>query len=204
MRLFPFLLIIPAALLPLVWVARHTGAKRDRSREGTLDGFLLLGSILLGLAALWFVGVALVRESWEHQITTHWRVLDAQLVTCSRAELGAGVRDRARAYALTCQVAYVDSRRAKQAQLRVGYPSRAGIVNAWMRAHPEGSPVTLYQNPENPAELWGLARRSAVVTNDAAGARRLGAKLALVCAMLFLLSRAVVAHRGRHGMHGTA
>lgn len=179
---------VALAATPVAWVIRHRGPRRRKAEEGTSDGLLLLFALVLGAFGAWMAVVAGTRAIGEARLQARWRpapvTIEACRVTESRAHSGPS-------HALSCTVRDASGR---VEEVRAGSPRRRAGYDAWMAAHPAGSPLRLHRDPRDPSSLAGFAALVPATTTADAAARdalRFGAAAALLLA----LSRAVVRRR---------
>ena len=184
------------AALPLVWLLRHRGARRDRAGEGKLDGLLLLGALVLAVFALFMAGTSLVRRPREARIAAEWQAVEATVGSCTVTERRTSGRTGGRSQELSCTVRLAAADGAVERTLTAGYPSRRSTYDRWIAAHPAGSTITLLRDPRAPATVVGLDLIAPSTTTARAAADQ-ALRFAAVAAALFALSRLVVARRRR-------
>ena len=182
------------AALPFAWVVRSRGARRDRRREGKADGTLLLGALLLALFALFMGGTSLVRRAREAHIAAEWRPVQALVAGCTVAEQRTGGRAGGRSHELSCTVRVNANGDAPEHTLTAGHPWRRAAYDEWLAAHPAGTELTLWQDPRDPSTIVGLDLVAPSTTTARAAADQ-ALRFAAVAAVLFALSRLIVAHR---------
>lgn len=185
---------VALAALPVGWVVRHRGTRRDRAGEGKVDGILMLGALVLAAFALVLAVVAVVRERREAQVAAGWRPITARLERCAVAERRGGGRGGARAYELACTARVTVAGQPTVRTVSAGFPPRRAAYDAWVAAHPPGSAIRLWQDPRDPTALVGLAQLASGTTTAAAASTR-ALTFAVVSAALFGTARLVARRR---------
>jgi hypothetical protein len=181
--------------VPLVWLLRQRGDHRQRD-GGTIDGVLLLGSLLLAGFALVMASVALTRSVRDRRIEAASRPLPVRIESCSVVDQRTGGPDATRSAELRCDVAFQAGTTFVRQTLRAGYPSTRQPYDDWMTEHPAGSTITLWQDTRHPTSISGFDRIVPATTTAAHAARR-SLLFGVTSCVLFALSRMVV-HARRH------
>lgn len=181
------------ALVPLAWAYRQRGPRRDRSREGRVDGLLLLATFLLAVFAVAMSVVATARVLRERREIADSRPVTLRLEQCWVGSQRTGGRTGGTSYDLTCHATDVRNGQVLDT-IRAGSPGSRSSYDEWVTEHPPGSAVTLRRMVQPPAQIVGF-EHLVPSTRTAAHASGRAFGFALVALVAFLLSRLLVRRR---------